>query len=84
MQARHCALSFVLLFTLAASAFFICYPSWEIEHPTEPALVLSTQRSWIWHPPAHAHMDRPGAMIPVIAIVIVGMVLAVNLRKLEE
>jgi hypothetical protein len=84
MHARTWAFSLVLFVTLAASAFFVCYPTWDIEHPAEPALVLSSQRAWIWSHPAHAHIDGQGAAIPVAAILMMGIVLGFTLRKPDD
>ena len=61
----------ILGLSLTFAGFFIVFPQWQIEHPSDSALILRSERHWLWRAPAHAHVDPAAIAIPVIAIAIV-------------
>lgn len=67
----------ILALSLPAAAFFVVLPQWQIEHPSDSALILRSERHWLWHAPVHAHVDPAAMLIPVLAIAIVAIALLV-------
>jgi hypothetical protein len=72
----------IVLLSVPSAAFFAAMPPWQIEHPGDASLILRSERHWLWRPPAHAHLDPSGIIVPVLAIAFVaGALLAVALYK---
>ena len=67
----------LLAFSFAAAAYFVIFPLWQIEHPTDSSLVLRGERHLLWQAPIHAHLDAAAIAIPVLAIAIVATALII-------
>jgi len=65
----------ILVVSVPSAAFFCLVPAWQIEHPSDPLLILRAERHLLWRPPLHAHLDPVGMAIPVIAILVVAAAL---------
>lgn len=63
--------------TVFGAAFFLLFPAWQIEHPTDANLIVRSERHLIWNRPLHAHLDPMAIAIPVIAIVVVAMAIVI-------
>ena len=63
--------------SFVAAAYFVLFPSWQIEHPTDASLVLRGERHLLWQAPSHAHLDAGAIAIPVLAIAIVATALII-------
>ena len=77
MKRRTLSALLIVLLSVPAAAFFVVMPQWQIEHPGDAALILRTERHWLWRAPAHAHLDAAAIVIPVAAIAIVAVALLV-------
>jgi hypothetical protein len=73
----------IVVLSLPAAAYFVVLPQWQIEHPSDSALVLRSERHWLWHAPEHAHLDPAAIVIPVLAIIIVVVALLVIIRQTD-
>jgi hypothetical protein len=67
----------LLVSSFAAAAYFVIFPLWQIEHPTDATLVLRGERHLLWQAPVHAHLDAAAIAIPILAIAIVATALIV-------
>jgi hypothetical protein len=65
----------IVVLTVPSAAFFVLMPAWQIEHPSDPSLIMRAERHLLWRPPVHAHLDPVGIAIPVIAILVVAAAL---------
>ena len=63
--------------SITAAAYFVLFPIWDIEHPTDSSLVLRGERHLLWQGPVHAHLDAAAIAIPVLAIAIVAIALLI-------
>jgi hypothetical protein len=77
MKRRRWQLFSTVLLTMLGAAFFLLFPPWQIEHPSDPNLIVRSERHLIWNPPIHAHLDPVAIAIPVIAIVVVAIAIGV-------
>jgi hypothetical protein len=77
MVRRSWQLLSILATTVFGAAFFLLFPPWQIEHPTDPTLVLRSERHLLWNRPLHAHLDPVAMAVPVIAILVVAIAIAV-------
>jgi hypothetical protein len=75
MTRRFRQLLCILAISVPSAAFFVLIPPWQIEHPSDPALILRTERHFLWSAPNHVHLDPVAMAIPVIAIAIVAIAL---------
>ena len=72
----------LLILSVMSSAYFVVFPLWQIEHPSDPSLLLRAERHLLWQHPQHAHLDPAAIGVPVLAIVIVATaLLALALRS---
>ena len=77
-MARRTVQSLVLIvLSFATAAYFVIFPMWDIEHPTDSSLVLRGERHLLWRGPIHAHLDAAAIAIPVLAIAIVATALMI-------
>lgn len=67
----------IVALSLFSAAFFLLFPPWQIEHPSDPTLVVRSERHLLWNRPLHAHLDPVAMAIPVIAIIVVAIAIAV-------
>lgn len=80
-MSRRALQSFVIVaLSIAAAAYFVVLPQWQIEHPSDSSLILRSERHWVWQAPAHAHLDPAAMAIPVLAIAIVVIALLVVIQ----
>jgi hypothetical protein len=70
----------IVALSIPAAAYFVVLPQWQIEHPSDSALILRSERHWVWQAPAHAHLDPAAMAIPVLAIAIVVIALLVVIQ----
>jgi hypothetical protein len=73
----------IVVLSLPAAAYFVVLPQWQIEHPSDSALVLRSERHWLWRAPEHAHLDPAAIVIPVLAIIIVVVALLMVIRQTD-
>ena len=67
----------IVAISVFGTAFFLLFPPWQIEHPTDPTLVLRSERHLLWNRPLHAHLDPVAMAIPVIAVLVVAIAIVV-------
>ncbi|HKT23165.1 MAG TPA: hypothetical protein VJR04_01100 [Terriglobales bacterium] len=77
MRRRTWPLLSTVVLTVFGAAFFLLFPPWQIEHPSDPTLILRSERHLIWNRPLHAHLDPMAIAIPMIAVVVVAIAIAV-------
>lgn len=77
MRRRPWQLLLAVILTVLGAGFFLLFPPWQIEHPSDPSLILRSERHLIWNRPLHAHLDPVAIAIPVIAIVVVAIAIAI-------
>ena len=77
MRRRTWSLLSTVVLTVFGAAFFFLFPPWQIEHPSDPTLILRSERHLIWNRPLHAHLDPMAIAIPMIAVVVVAIAIAV-------
>jgi hypothetical protein len=77
MRRRTWQLVLTVFLAAFGASFFLLFPPWQIEHPTDPALIVRSERHLIWARPIHAHLDPVAMAIPVIAIVVVAIAIAI-------
>jgi hypothetical protein len=77
MRRRRSQLVVAVVLTALGAGFFLLFPPWQIEHPSDASLILRSERHLIWNRPLHAHLDPVAMAIPVIAIVVVAVAIAV-------
>lgn len=77
MKRRAWQLFSTVALSVSGAAFFVLFPPWQIEHPSDPALVLRSERHLIWNPPVHSHLDPVAMAVPVIAILVVTIAIVV-------
>jgi hypothetical protein len=77
MRRRSWQLASTVVLTVLGAAFFLLFPPWQIEHPSDPSLIVRSERHLIWNRPLHAHLDPIAIAVPVIAIVVVAIAIAV-------
>lgn len=65
----------LVVLSVAAAMYFVVFPLWDVEHPTDASLVLHRERHLLWHGPLHAHVDAAAMAIPILAIAIVATAL---------
>lgn len=77
MRRRPWQILSTVALSLFGAAFFLLFPPWQIEHPSDPTLIVRSERHLIWNRPMHAHLDPVSIAVPVIAIVVVAIAIAV-------
>lgn len=77
MRRRTWQLASTVALSIFGAFFFLLFPPWQIEHPTDPTLIVRSERHLIWNRPIHAHLDPVAMVVPVIAIVVVAIAIAV-------
>ncbi|HKR32772.1 MAG TPA: hypothetical protein VJT08_19995 [Terriglobales bacterium] len=77
MRRRTLQLLSTVVVTLFGAAFFLLFPPWQIEHPSDPSLIVRSERHLIWNRPLHAHLDPIAIAIPIIAILVVAIAIVV-------
>lgn len=77
MTRRPLQLLSIVALSVLGTAFFVLFPPWQIEHPSDSSLVLRSERHLLWNRPLHAHLDPVAMAVPVIAILVVAIAIAV-------
>ena len=77
MNRRTWQLLSTVVLTAFGAAFFLLFPLWQIEHPSDASLIVRSERHLIWNRPLHSHLDPVAIAIPVIAILVVAIAIAV-------
>ncbi len=77
MRRHTWQLASTVALSIFGAGFFLLFPPWQIEHPSDPTLIVRSERHLIWNPPIHAHLDPVSIAVPVIAIVVVAIAIAV-------
>ncbi len=77
MKRRTWQLVLTVTLTVFGASFFLLFPPWQIEHPSDPSLIVRSERHLIWDRPLHAHLDPVAIAIPVIAILVVATAISV-------
>ena len=84
MVRRNLRALLLLATSFVAAAYFVLFPLWQIEHPTDASLVLRGERHLLWQAPSHAHLDAAAIAIPVLAIAIVATALIIMVLHSSE
>lgn len=75
MSRRSLYAMLLVILSVMSSAYFVIFPLWQIEHPSDASLVLRSERYLLWQRPQHAHLDVAAIGVPVLAIAIVATAL---------